>query len=605
MKILCIHGVGHLDGQLAWQADWQSVIESCIRDWNPKLAMDIRFSSFDDLFAEAPLNTLTVIEAMARLTRDGLSYGILDLFRSPRGLVDTLEKVRWTAGMVAQWVAHEDLRQSSRTRIAKDIQEFKPDVILAHSLGSLILYDALKRDEAEGGSLADGRTVVTFGSQIGNCAIRSCFGGRIDEIRRAKYWWHLFNEEDAVFTGPISPTTRERFQQVDTYFDIPGIADHEGREYLNNEYTRRVVWQSLAAPSTEAATARARALRSVDKAFVRKAEKPQMRALLVGVAEYPDPGNCLEGPVNDVFMMSSVLQELGYPADCIRVLLNDRATTSGIRDRMKWLLGDAGEKDTMFFFFAGHGAQIPGYGRDAEVDHVDECLVPYDFDWHSNNAITDDEFCGLYSQLPYGSTFISALDCCHAGGMTRNSGGRIRGLTPPDDVRHRSIEWDWKDQMWVPRKTLMASGEDRVKKYLANPSDATQYLGASGTVNRLGRGTNTWLEQREYKKATKAFKHSGPYLPILLEACAEGEFAYEYRHGATSYGAFTYSMCQAIRSVALRNRLAPKRSGPSPKYSFEELLRDVNDRIKRVVPETQTPQLVCPAARRTEAIPGM
>ena len=58
--------------------------------------------------------------------------------------------------------------------------------------------------------------------------------------------------------------------------------------------------------------------------------------------------------------------------------------------------------DELFFFYAGHGAQIPSVGRDAEVDRsLDECLVPYDFDWSAARAITDDEFCALYSQLPY------------------------------------------------------------------------------------------------------------------------------------------------------------------------------------------------------------
>jgi hypothetical protein len=33
----------------------------------------------------------------------------------------------------------------------------------------------------------------------------------------------------------------------------------------------------------------------------------------------------------------------------------------------------------------------------------------------------------------------------------------------------------------------------------------------------------------------------GPYLPLIIEACQEKEFSYEYRDGATSYGAFTYA----------------------------------------------------------------
>ena len=39
----------------------------------------------------------------------------------------------------------------------------------------------------------------------------------------------------------------------------------------------------------------------------------------------------------------------------------------------------------------------------------------------------------------------------------------------------------------------------------------------------------------------------GPYLPLIIEACGEDEFSYEYRHGATSHGAFTYSLASILR----------------------------------------------------------
>ena len=35
----------------------------------------------------------------------------------------------------------------------------------------------------------------------------------------------------------------------------------------------------------------------------------------------------------------------------------------------------------------------------------------------------------------------------------------------------------------------------------------------------------------------------------LLHACAEDQLAYEYQHGATNYGAFTYRLVQSLRSL--------------------------------------------------------
>jgi alpha-beta hydrolase superfamily lysophospholipase len=64
--------------------------------------------------------------------------------------------------MVAQWVADERLRAGTRQAEKDDLEAFEPELILAHSLGSLIAYDLLAREP----QLAKGRTFVSFGSQI-------------------------------------------------------------------------------------------------------------------------------------------------------------------------------------------------------------------------------------------------------------------------------------------------------------------------------------------------------------------------------------------------------------------------------------------------------
>ena len=82
---------------------------------------------------------------------------------------------------------------------------------------------------------------------------------------------------------------------------------------------------------------------------------------------------------------------------------------------------------------------------------MDECLVPYDFDWTPEHAVTDKQFLNLYSQLPYDSHFVAIFDCCHSGGMTREGGRKARGITPPDDIRHRALRWNAELQMWEDR----------------------------------------------------------------------------------------------------------------------------------------------------------
>jgi len=56
-------------------------------------------------------------------------------------------------------------------------------------------------------------------------------------------------------------------------------------------------------------------------------------------------------------------------------------------------------------YYSGHGAQLPAYNPAERIDHVDECLVPYDFHWTQDSAITDDDFLRYYSALPYARNF--------------------------------------------------------------------------------------------------------------------------------------------------------------------------------------------------------
>lgn len=123
-----------------------------------------------------------------------------------------------------------------------------------------------------------------------------------------------------------------------------------------------------------------------------------------------------------------------------------------------------------------------GYGVGDTVDRLDECLVAHDFDWTRQRAILDDELYELYSQAPYDVRFMIILDCCHSGGMARDGLARVRGLNPPDDVRHRSLPWNEKEQMWVRREL------ESPDRSLAQGQDASDYVGLSRVKHCLGRG---------------------------------------------------------------------------------------------------------------------
>ena len=456
------------------------------------------------------------------------------------------DRVKWTAGYVVAWVEDEEFQKKTRAFILEKVAAEKPDIILAHSLGSLISYNAFSHPDAGAAgisSVLNKCNYITLGSQIGNpFVVRNLTPGRIEPLD-VGYWYHLYNEEDDVFTAEIRLFGADNFKQVNTPFDIPGFADHSATSYFKQSATVSDVWGRIA---EQTVTPRPRALRPAvtaartGKAVVRAPRRLKYRALLVGINDYPEDSDKLEGCINDVYQMSAVLQECGFPPDSIRVCLDSRATARGIMERLQWLIDDPREGDQRIFYYSGHGASIPEYGDGNEPDRLCESLVPYDFDWSPETAITDDQIFSIYSQLPYELRLAMIFDCCHSGGMHRDGGRKIKAIQPPDDIRHRTLKWDTETGMWVSRDFK------RLNKNFSSDTEVNKkFFGKNGATSRLGRASLLrGQDERTYKSMTKtgSGKNLGPYLPMIIEACREEEYSYEYRHGVTSYGAFTYSL---------------------------------------------------------------
>lgn len=605
IRILCIHGVGHGDVDQNLRPGWSKALTVQLTAANPTLQPQFQFLEYDDLFDQSPHNVLTYAEAFLRMGWSGVSSFFSDLFGGRRGIGGVSDALRWTAGMVAQWAENGDLRTETRLRIAKAITEFNPDVVVAHSLGTLISYDTFSRVKDDSGKPWDGaglvndRFYVTLGSQIGSRFTRKTLGGRIQPLN-ARHWFHLFNKHDNAFAAELKLGT-PNFDQIITTFDIDGMLDHEATEYLNHKAAYEGCWRSIALaqplppasrgktkPGAETKKAEDEQRFSILKPVI--TPPPGRRALLVGINDYPNPSDRLEGCVNDVFLMSSLLQENGFKADDIRVVLNDRATAKGIVERLEWLLDGADDGMERVFYYSGHGAQIPGYGVGEKVDRKDECFVAYDFDWSRERAVTDDQFYELYSQLPYDTRFCAILDCCHSGGMTREGGSKVRGLTPPDDIRHRALEWNAEEQMWVSRD--LAEAERGRGKLIRDRQKHSEIFGAEGDENRLFRAAALRPSDKDFDKARAAYGHHGPFLPVILQACQENQFSYEYRHGVSSYGAFTYSFAQYIRE---------RRRTDAP-VSWQKLVEDVGAKLKRLRYD-QRPGLVAPGHLKKAPVP--
>lgn len=601
LRILCVHGVGQHPPGGAWEREWCDVVAASLARVAPAVRPEFSFVYYDALFEKHAVGFFDTVEALAKLTASGIAAP----FRS-RGLERGLgSSLRWSAGMVVKWVESDRFRRETREllsgRLARfsDAEPVPPDVVLAHSLGSLIAYDTLT---STAGLRLGGMRLVTLGSQIANPFVAGQFlAGRIEVPKGLGAWTHLYNSEDAAFAAPIR-IADPRFEQLVTHFDEPGMLDHSAPRYLAHPAAESGLWADFGGPTgrkARGAGLASSAPRRARPSPARKSASPRRRALLVGINEYAAPEDRLEGCVNDVFLMSSLLQESGYEAEDIRVVLDKRATAKGIRERLEWLLDGITEDDEpaeRVFYYSGHGAQMPSYGRGDKVDRMDETLVPWDFDWSPEHAITDDAFHDLYAQLPYGLRFLTIFDCCHSGGMTRDGGPKVRGLTPPDDIRHRALRWNEEVEMWQPRDL------EPVNRAFLERHTASAKAKVRGAEPRAGRMTNRLgfsmslrgLEGRAFTRRRAELRHKGPYMPLLLYACREDEVAMEYRHGAVSHGAFTYSLAKNVRN----RRKAPRGAPPT----FEELVKSVQSDLRRLGYE-QHPELAGPSTTRRSIVP--
>jgi len=552
LKILGVHGLGDHRNS-TWKEDWKTALLA-VFPGQTDVQLEFAFVTYDDIFERVDLSVWETMQAVWKLARSGASTAL----GKRRGVLgDVSDRVRWTAGYVVAWVEDEQFKVQTRRRMLDVVVAEQPDIILAHSLGSLVTYNAFSHPEASKPAVAAaiGRSrYVTLGSQIGNpFVIRNLTAGRIEPLP-VKYWYHLYNEEDDVFTAPIKLWDASSFRHVDTPFDIEGFADHSAVEYLKHVNTVENVWRPLAEQRINPRAFGATRIRRESRAALIKAGRMRQRALLVGINEYPREQDRLDGCVNDVFLMSSVLQECGFPPESIRVCLDGRATAQGITERLKWLVDDPKPGDDRVFYYSGHGATIPEYGENFEPDRKTETLVPWDFDWSIERSIVDDQIFQLYSQLPYGTRFAMILDCCHSGGMHRQGGARVRGLNPPDDIRHRELKWDKEADMWVSRDFKRLN-----RQFSSKEEVNAAFFGTAGTSTRIGRASLVrGQSEEEYRqlKRRAGSRRVGPYLPLIIEACQEKELSYEYRHGVTSYGAFTFALCLELRK---RKRISFKR----------------------------------------------
>lgn len=190
---------------------------------------------------------------------------------------------------------------------------------------------------------------------------------------------------------------------------------------------------------------------------------PKKHALIVAVDDYPCNsgwGDLNGGPINDVRLMSNLLDRQGFRTKNIKILINEEAKKDCIVSALKKLAKDVREGDICLILFSMHGQKMWDDDTTEEWDGYDESLIPYDAKkdykegvYVGEKHLRDDELNVLLLKIrkrlgPDGQLLV-LLDACHSEGGTRAVGvGANRGgyaFAPADyrPVKNKTFSYNF------------------------------------------------------------------------------------------------------------------------------------------------------------------
>jgi hypothetical protein len=126
--------------------------------------------------------------------------------------------------------------------------------------------------------------------------------------------------------------------------------------------------------------------------------KEDMKALIVGIADYPDKGD-LRYTDDDAYDIREVLIKNGWNQNDITFLIDQNATKLNIYNELNNISSQTNPSSLSLFFFSGHGTQTSN----------GEAICCYDtvlYDMELNNIMNN-----------FNGKVTIIIDACHSGGM--------------------------------------------------------------------------------------------------------------------------------------------------------------------------------------------
>jgi len=227
-----------------------------------------------------------------------------------------------------------------------------------------------------------------------------------------------------------------------------------------------------------------------------KEDTMAIKALCIGINDYPGTSNDLSGCVNDAKDWSHELTQRGFK---VQQLVDKAATRAAMINSISSLIQTGNKGDTIVITYSGHGTWVPDKNGD-EPDGRDEALCPYDLS--TSGALLDDDIHAIFQERPAGMRIILISDSCHSGSVTR---GKEEDLDPGlPRVRFMPLE------AWMPQADL--------------PPAQLRVAIPRGGFTRTGGD-------------------------LLLAGCQDTEYSWDTNFKGRPNGAFTYYALKALREA--------------------------------------------------------
>lgn len=240
------------------------------------------------------------------------------------------------------------------------------------------------------------------------------------------------------------------------------------------------------------------------------------KALIVGVNDYapvgpggPDLRGCIPD-VKDMVHTLNALEIVPAKPGSMRILTNEHATRDNILEGIKWLVKGAKKGDVLILHYSGHGSQVADTSK-AEIDGKDETICPHDF--ATAGMIKDDDLLEHFTGIAEGVTLDVVLDCCHAGGGTRELAAL--GMAPEE----KSITY----------------------RYVEPPLEYGMFLDENPDIPLRG-----FLKPKQGQKEIVVVPRLSH---VLWAGCRENQTSAEAPINANWRGVFTYCYCKVLRRV--------------------------------------------------------